>query len=148
MDKICFLDRDGIINVKPPEHQHCLSWNDFHFLPNVKSAIEYIHNKGYKILIVTNQREVPKEIYEDIHTKLKKEIPLIEKFYVCDHPKGKCNCHKPAPGLFYKAEFDYNIDKKHSLMIGDQDTDVIAGEAYGIKSYKTNDLYKLVKEIL
>ena len=148
MDKILFLDRDGVINKKAPPHQHITTPDDFIILPNVKEALLYAKAKGYKIIVITNQRSVPKEIYGMIHTKMLTDLPEIEDVFVCPHEDGECNCRKPLPGLFYQAANKYDVDKEQSLMIGDSQSDLDAATAYGIKAILTTNLYDTVKEHL
>lgn len=148
MDKILFLDRDGVINKKAPPHQHITTPDDFIILPNVKEALLYAKAKGYKIIVITNQRSVPKEIYNMIHTKMLTDLPEIEDVFVCPHEDGECNCRKPLPGLFYQAANKYDVDKEQSLMIGDSQSDLDAATAYGIKAILTTNLYDTVKEHL
>lgn len=148
MDKILFLDRDGVINKKAPPHQHITTPDDFIILPNVKEALLYAKAKGYKIIVITNQRSVPKEIYDMIHTKMLTDLPEIEDIFVCPHEDGECNCRKPLPGLFYQAANKYDVDKEQSLMIGDSQSDLDAATAYGIKAILTTNLYDTVKEHL
>ena len=148
MDKILFLDRDGVINKKAPPHQHITTLDDFIILPNVKEALLYAKAKGYKIIVITNQRSVPKEIYDMIHTKMLMDLPEIEDIFVCPHEDGECNCRKPLPGLFYQAANKYDVDKEQSIMIGDSQSDLDAATAYGIKAILTTNLYETVKEHL
>ena len=79
---------------------------------------------------------------------MQRELPGIEAVYTCPHEYGECDCRKPLPGLFYQAEQDFSIDKSSSWMIGDSKSDVLAGEAYGINTKLTNNLYETIKEIL
>ena len=37
MEKVVFLDRDGVISKDSPDH--IKSWDEFHFLPNAKVVI-------------------------------------------------------------------------------------------------------------
>lgn len=148
MDKILFLDRDGVINKKAPPHQHIITPDDFIILPQVREALLYAKAKGYKIIIITNQRLVPKETYDIIHAKMLTELPEIEDIFVCPHENGECNCRKPLPGLFYQAAAKYNVDKDQSFMIGDSQSDIDAAAAYGIKAALTTNLYETVKEYL
>ena len=52
--------------------------------------------------------------------------------------KIDCDCRKPKPGMLFNAAKDYNIDLSKSYMIGDDDNDVLAGEAAGCRSIKLN----------
>lgn len=149
MNKVLFLDRDGIINKKAKPHEHITKVEDFIILPKVKEALDIAKNLGYKIIIITNQRTLTESQISTIHDYMRAQLPQIDDIFVCNHGTNQnCNCRKPKPGLFYLAEKKYDIDKSQSLMIGDSQSDVEAGENYGIKSYLTKDLYHTIKEIL
>ena len=44
---------------------------------------------------------------------------------------GTCDCRKPAPGMLLRAAHRLGIDLKRSWIIGDTDSDVLAGNAAG-----------------
>ena len=74
-----FLDRDGVINQKAPEHDYIKSWDEFHFLPGVKEVIRRIREKGSLVIVVTNQRGIArgmmtKKDLEVIHKNMLKEL--------------------------------------------------------------------------
>lgn len=157
MHKTVFLDRDGLINQQAPEHDYIKSWGEFHFLPGVAGAIRRLNDAGYLVLVVTNQRGVARgmmsmsdvdEIHETMCRTLDEAGAHIEKVYVCPHESGTCNCRKPDIGLFLQAEQDFEIDKQHSWMVGDSDSDVEAGQRYGIKTIKTQSLISAAEMIL
>lgn len=77
--------------------------------------------------------------------------------FVRHHPDGgfdgevkelkiECECRKPKPGLFLQAAQKYNIDLSSSIMIGDSDTDILAGQNAGCKTFLCQSGIK-VKEI-
>lgn len=143
MEKIVFLDRDGVINRKPPPHQYVVRWEDFHLLPNVIDAIRLLNNADYKVIVVSNQRcvalkQATYSQIEDIHEKANQLLnhygANIDLFLFCPHDYGQCNCRKPDIGLFLKAERFFDINKKESWMIGDSSTDIAAGTAYGVNT--------------
>lgn len=148
LNKIIFLDRDGVINRKAPPHQHIHSINDFIILPNVDNALNYCKNKGYKIIVVTNQRTVTQDEINTIHSYMLQLLPQIDAVYTCNHEDGVCDCRKPKPGLLYQAEQDFQIDKNQSMLFGDSLSDIEAAEKFGIKGYLTTDLYSTIKEVL
>ena len=48
--------------------------------------------------------------------------------YVCPHDiDATCDCRKPRPGLLLRAAAEHGIDLPRSWMIGDSDSDVLAG---------------------
>ncbi len=146
-DKIIFLDRDGVINKKAPEHDYIKKWEEFKFLPNVDTAIKLFNEAGFKVILITNQRGIARGIMsmDDlhiIHKKMCKELALkkakIDDIFVCPHDIGQCTCRKPQIGLFLQAEQKYQVDKEKSYMIGDSKTDIKAGKKYGVKTIALN----------
>ena len=88
------------------------------------------------------------EIHETMCRTLDEAGAHIEKVYVCPHESGTCNCRKPDIGLFLQAEQDFEIDKQHSWMVGDSDSDVEAGRRYGVRTIQTTSLPFAVMQIL
>ena len=157
MRKAVFLDRDGLINIKAPEHDYIKNWCEFCFLPGVAQAIKLLNDSGYLVVIVTNQRGVARgamtlEDVESIHAKMCSYLrscgAKIDAIYVCPHEAGTCNCRKPQTGMLVKAENDFGIDKEKSWMIGDSDSDIECAKRFGIAAVKSTDLAGAVKRIL
>jgi D-glycero-D-manno-heptose 1,7-bisphosphate phosphatase len=63
----------------------------------------------------------------------------FDAFRIClHHPdgvvpdlSGDCDCRKPAPGMLLDAAGELGIDLASSWMIGDTDSDILAGTAAG-----------------
>ena len=144
MKKAAFLDRDGVINRKPPEGQYVTRWEELQFLPGVPEAIILLTEAGYEVFVVTNQRGVAKGLLtrdelESIHQRMCQELAgagaVITKVYYCPHEKEPpCSCRKPAPGMLLTAARDHEIDLSSSWMIGDSDIDIDAGRNAGCKT--------------
>ena len=145
MKKAVFLDRDGVINKKPPEQDYVKKWEEFFMLPGIPTAMKKIKDLGYIVIVITNQRGVSRglmseQIVNDIHRRINNELKKfgtsIDAFYWCKHSyEDKCNCRKPAPGLIFNAAKDFNIDLKNSFMIGDTKLDYECGKNAKIKTY-------------
>lgn len=157
MRRAVFLDRDGVINRQAAEHDYIKCWNEFFFLPGVPEAIARLNRAGYLVLIVTNQRGVARGLMsaadlQSIHEKMCAELEScgahIDGIYVCPHDIGQCHCRKPDIGLFLQAEQDFQIDKTRSWIVGDSDSDVEAGNNYGVKTIQTTKLIEAVGRIL
>ncbi len=145
MKRAIFLDRDGVINRKPPEHGYVKSWSEFHWLPTAKQAIKLINQSDYLAVIISNQRGVARglmssEDVEKIYTRIQQDLSKIgtrlDAAYWCYHDDlHGCDCRKPKPGLILKAAADLNIDLFNSWVIGDEEKDIKAGKAAGCKTF-------------
>ncbi|MCK3685652.1 HAD hydrolase-like protein [Maribellus sp. YY47] len=64
---------------------------------------------------------------------IKAEI-RVEKVYLCPHhPEitGFCDCRKPKHGLIVQALKEYKIDPMCSILTGDKERDILAGQNAG-----------------
>ncbi|MGB9029635.1 MAG: HAD family hydrolase [Acidobacteriaceae bacterium] len=139
-----FLDRDGVINRKPPEGAYVSQWDDFHFLPGAESAIATLNRSGRRVIVVSNQRGIALGYYtaadvEALHARLQEHLGAhgakIDAFYYCPHDKEQCDCRKPGPGLFLQAFRDFTeASPATSVMIGDSLSDVEAASRLGMHS--------------
>lgn len=153
--KAIFLDRDGTINDNKKGYTHKIG--QFEFLPGVIEGLRKLSKTDYLLIIVTNQSGIGRGIYkQDDFQKLSKWLLdvlnkqgiKISKIYHCPHhPNDNCDCRKPGIGLFLKAVKDLGISLNKSWLIGDRDSDVIAGREANIKTIKIgnkmNDAFKL-----
>ena len=53
-----FLDRDGVLNARPHEHEYVSSVDRFAWLPGAREAVGELKTAGWKVAIVSNQRGV------------------------------------------------------------------------------------------
>jgi histidinol-phosphate phosphatase family protein len=150
-----FLDRDGVINVKL-DGQYVKNTDEFDFMKGSEMAISKLSKIFNRILIVTNQQGIAKGIMSDkdlnvLHEymlfELKKNGGIIQKIYYCPHLAAEsCNCRKPNPGLIQQAMIDFpEIKLEQSYLIGDSDTDIIAGNKMGLITVKVDNEYTLSK---
>lgn len=157
--KAIFLDRDGVININRDDYVK--SWDEFEFLPNAIEALKMINESDYLLIIITNQSPIGRGIFtvatlDEIHTRMLNELASsgasIDAIYYCPHKPGDgCSCRKPEPGLILMAARDFDIDLKSSWMIGDSESDIIAGRRAGCRTAMVSDsraLIDVVKEIL
>lgn len=131
-----FLDRDGVINRKPPEGEYVGRWSDFHPLPGAEQAIAALNASGRIVIVITNQRGVALGLYSEddlraLHEELQRHLSRheahIDAFYYCPHDKGQCECRKPATGLFEQSFRDFpEASPANSIVIGDSISDIQA----------------------
>jgi len=141
MNKALFLDRDGVINK---EKNYLYKIEDFEFIDGVFKTCSYFKNKGYLIIIITNQAGIARGKYTeedfDILTNwMIKEfetqnINIAQVYYCPHHPdfNGKCECRKPNIGMLMEAQKEFDIDMKNSILVGDKNSDIKAGINAGI----------------
>ena len=150
-----FLDRDGVINVKL-DGQYVKNTDEFEFMIGAKAAISKLSKIFNRIFIVTNQQGIAKGIMSDndlcvLHEymlfELKKIGGVVDKIYYCPHLAAEnCNCRKPNPGMIQQALIDFpEIKLAQSYLIGDSDTDIIAGNKMGLITVKVDNEYTLSK---
>jgi D-glycero-D-manno-heptose 1,7-bisphosphate phosphatase len=150
MNKALFLDRDGVINHDPGDYT--MSVEEFIILPTVVEALKIAQDKGYLIIVVTNQGGLAKGLYTEnevhaMHRKLrdtcqKSGVEITHIYYSPHHPDfGNSLTRKPESLLLERAIARYHIDPSKSLMIGDRDRDVECARRVGVKGIliKTND---------
>ncbi len=147
-DKYVFLDRDGVINKDPggwTEYSYVTSLDELKILPGSPEAIKKLTDAGFKVVIISNQQGIGKGYFteEDLN-KVTSEIIRrvdaagghIEKVYYCVHlADDNCNCRKPKPGLFYKAQEDLGVsDISGRYYIGDTERDIQAGQEADLRT--------------
>ena len=136
-----FLDRDGVLIENLSDYVR--DWSQVTILPETITALSSFHHAGFKIVIVTNQSAIGRgimtyETAQDINNRLVKVIEKnggrIDGVYVCPHkPEDQCNCRKPQPGLLFQAARELSLDLSSSWMIGDAWSDLLAGQAAGLR---------------
>lgn len=140
--KALFLDRDGIVNHDPGDYTKNIS--EFHILPDIFESIKVANQKGYIVVIITNQAGLAKGLYQaadlsEIHNYLLQKAKefgaeIQDIFYSPYHDDyGMSLSRKPNSQLLEKAIHLYRIDAKNSFMIGDKMRDVEAAEKVGVK---------------
>ena len=142
MNKAAFLDRDGVINVDILDY----TWRkeDFKFLPGVIAGLKELQDKGFLLIVITNQGGIAKGKYtkadvDALHTWMRNELEKngvhITEIYFCPHHDqfGKCLCRKPGSVMLEKAIARFNIDPALSFFVGDKETDVQAGIGAGVR---------------
>lgn len=131
--KIAFLDRDGTLIFEPPDTKQIDSIERLKILDNVFESLKLMQEKGYKLIMVTNQdglggKNFPKERFDKPQKELlrlfKKQGIKFYKILVCPHKRTDgCICRKPNIGLVKKLFEKEEIDKDMSFMVGDRETD-------------------------
>lgn len=162
--KALFLDRDGVINR---DNAYVYKKEDFHFIDGIFELVREAKAQNYLVIIVTNQAGIGRGLYleEDfinlmdwVKNEFAENNTVIDDIYFCpyhaSHGKGTYKkdsyMRKPNPGMIFKAAEQHNVNLKKSIMIGDNISDVEAGQNAGIGInilFNQNLVYKNIKKI-
>ena len=139
MEKVIFIDRDGVVNRDVDDY--VMSWSKFDFLPNIFEALRKLTELGYKVIIVSNQAGVGKGLYtaqaladitEKMLARIQRNGGRIYSVHYCPHRDDEdCVCRKPKVGLFKQAVASLSVDLREAFVVGDTERDILAGKRLG-----------------
>ncbi len=139
MCRAVFLDRDGVINKNRSDHVK--SWAEFEFLPGVFDALRELAALDVRVIVISNQGAIGRgmttfEAVDDIHARMllavQTQAGRIDDVLYCPHkPDEGCVCRKPKAGMLKLAADKWQLDLSQSFLIGDADTDILAGHEVG-----------------
>lgn len=131
MEKVVFIDRDGVINV---EKDYLYKIEEFEFIEGVFESLSYLQELGYKLVIITNQSGIARGYYtiEDFNKLTSWMLEEFEKkginiagVFLCPHgPDDGCECRKPKTDMIEQAKELFEIDLGNSWLVGDKDSDI------------------------
>jgi histidinol-phosphate phosphatase family protein len=147
-----FLDRDGTLNV---EVQHLSQPSQLRLIDGAGDAVRALNRAGVLAVGVTNQPVVARgdvtwETLDRIHATLDHLLgdhkAWLDRMYVCPHHphsgfagevrelKIPCDCRKPEAGLIDRAVRELRISRRHSWIVGDTSSDMLAGARAGLRT--------------
>jgi imidazoleglycerol-phosphate dehydratase / histidinol-phosphatase len=143
--RILFLDRDGTLNEEVADEQ-VDSLAKTRLMPGVVPALLELKRAGFAFVMVTNQdglgtQSFPRESFELAHRfildLLGSQGIEFEAVGICPHFKREeCACRKPKLGMIADFLAANDIDKQHSFMIGDRDTDLEFAANLGVQGLR------------
>jgi D-glycero-D-manno-heptose 1,7-bisphosphate phosphatase len=141
MNRAVFLDRDGVINHDPGDYTKSLE--EFIILPDVLEAFQLIKENNYRIILVTNQGGVAKDLYPlenvyEIHNYLRVEalkvgVEIDEIYFAPYHDDyGKSLSRKPGSLMVERGLAKFQLNPAECVLVGDKARDVESGEKVGV----------------
>jgi histidinol-phosphate phosphatase family protein len=132
------LDRDGTLNRRPPQAQYVTRPDEFEWLPGSLEALRLLAAYGYRVVVVSNQAGIGRGAMTEadldgVHMRMLEESGgAIEAIYHCPHDWDEgCDCRKPAPGMLFQAQRDFDLDLTRTPFVGDDERDGQAAQAAG-----------------
>jgi D-glycero-D-manno-heptose 1,7-bisphosphate phosphatase len=146
--ELVVLDRDGTLNRKAPSGNYILHPEEVILLPGAARAVARLNRSGVRVVVATNQRciglglaDAPTvdEVHATIATALEHEGGRVDRWYVCPHLEGMCQCRKPQPGMLLDALAYARASPLAAVMIGDSDIDIEAATRAGMRAVRLGD---------
>lgn len=139
--KILFLDRDGPINIVGPKGFVC-SPQHFHLTEGITDVCQGAQEKGYKIVVITNQTGVGLGDYTEaemhaVHAHMTQTFEQhgVHVSDIVYSLTPQSPYRKPSPLMFLKIKEKYNLsdsDMWASVAIGDRQKDALAALRAGV----------------
>ena len=143
--RILFLDRDGTLNEEVCDQQ-IDSLAKIRLMPGVIPALLDLKRAGFAFVMVTNQDGLGTLSFPHASFDLAQRCILdlfssqgieFEAVFLCPHFKrDDCVCRKPKLGMVEGFLGANDIDKSHSFMIGDRDTDLEFAANLGVQGMR------------
>ena len=136
-----FLDRDGVINYEK-KNDYIRNPEEFRFYEGVLDALKIFNQRFGKIVIVSNQRGVGKELMTEndllgINNHLISSVEAaggrIDNIYYCTAVDTTDPDRKPNPGMAFMAKLDFQeINLSKAIVVGNKPSDMLFGRNAGI----------------
>jgi len=133
------LDRDGVINEDSEEY--IKSVEEWVPISGSLEAIARLNHFGFKVVVVTNQSGLARELFSlehlnAIHQKMRQELDRVggqlDGIFFCPHaPDDQCECRKPLPGLLLEVRDRLGTDLQQIPVIGDSYRDLQSAWSVG-----------------
>tara|TARA_B100000212_G_C27382405_1_gene537646 strand:+ start:1071 stop:1676 length:606 start_codon:yes stop_codon:yes gene_type:complete len=135
------LDRDGTINQDigltqegvPP---YCIKPEQFKPIPGSLEAVKMIRDKGYDVVILTNQSGIQKGLFDAVDVDIVHNHMLqllgeigcksINGLYYSTTPFKDDPYRKPNTGMFKRASAEIGVDWTNGVYVGDKISDLKA----------------------
>jgi len=160
MNKAVFLDRDGVLNRELGDYTTCVE--DFEILPDVFDALKILQERGFLLIVITNQGGIAKGRYslddlDKMHAYFvdeckKNGITITDIFFSPHHEiYTKSLSRKPGSLMLERALARYRIDPSKSYMIGDSARDIEAANRINIRGLmipSNSSIFTVINELI
>lgn len=138
MNKIVFLDRDGVLNVERGHYVY--QDQDFEIAPGVPEGLKLLKSAGFKLVVVTNQGGIAKELYsaervQELHERIQAVSDhALDALYFSPYydDLSKSLMRKPDSLMIERGLSKFKGDPARCWIIGDAERDLVAGQKAGL----------------
>ena len=144
-ERILFVDRDGTLSEEPPDFQ-VDRLDKVRLAPGVIPALLELKRAGYRFVLVSNQDGLGtpsfpepdfRETQDFVRQLFASQGIEFDAEFFCPHfPADDCACRKPKTGLLTEFLAGREIDRTHSAVVGDRQTDLDLGANLGVPGYR------------
>ena len=148
MKKIVVVDRDGTL-IREPRDKQIDSLEKLEFLPGIITGLQCLVDAGFTLVMASNQdglgtKRYPAKAFTLIQNKIIKLLAgegiAFERVFICPHLREDlCECRKPKTGLMRTYFRNNPVDKQHSFVLGDRETDVEFARNLGLRVVRLTD---------
>lgn len=138
-----FLDRDGVVNK---DHGYVFKIENFEFFPEIFEICLLAISSRMPIVIITNQSGIGRGYFSEseyqeltqwmISQFESQGISINEVIHAPENPEAPQNAQpgrrKPSPAMFLEAFEKLDVNFEKSIMIGDNESDMISAQKAGI----------------
>jgi D-glycero-D-manno-heptose 1,7-bisphosphate phosphatase len=141
MRKAIILDRDGTFII---DKIYLNDAREIEYLPGCFEGLRRMRDLGFVFAVATNQSGIARGLVDirnlyAIHERIRGDmaaqgIDFLGFYYAPYSVESNHYLRKPNPGMLETAAREHGLDLSQSWMIGDRDTDVLAGRAAGCRT--------------
>jgi D-glycero-D-manno-heptose 1,7-bisphosphate phosphatase len=159
-----FLDRDGVLNH---DHGYVGTPERWEWMEGALDAIRLATDQGWHVFVVTNQSGVARGYYTEAQAEYmlrwlieeaRRHGGTVDDLRYCPyHPQAEIPAYrrdsewrKPAPGMLLHLLAAWTLKAENCIMVGDQPSDVQAGEAAGMHAviFRGGNLRDFVAQLI
>ncbi len=159
--KLLFVDRDGCL-IEEPADEQVDSLDKFRLMPGVIPALLELRQAGFGLVMVSNQDGLGTEAFPQADFEGPQQLLLqilgsqgieFEAIHIDRSlPADNAPTRKPGVGMLLDYLRDPNLDRTHSAVIGDRETDLELAENMGLRGFRVgpegNDWAGVARAIL
>lgn len=142
--KILFIDRDGTL-IEEPADEQIDSFEKFRLVPHVIDSLLKLKKAGFRFVMVTNQDGLGTDTFPEadfvgpqalLLQILESQGIVFDAIHIDkSRPEDNAPTRKPGIGMLLSYLQDPSLDRQHSAVIGDRDTDLVLADNMGLKGF-------------